>query len=95
MPSGTNVIHTAAVKLQVNGIGNLDLQLRGLNNVIEEDVDQVEMTASSARERQRLTNFVGEYVKLRGSTDEIGEFFDISSITFFISPIWSGYPGDD
>ena len=95
MPGGANIIHTVAVKMHVSGTGNLDMILRGLNNVIEEERTPFIMEATPFREKLRLCNFVSEYTKLRISTDEINEVFNIDRITFFIKPLYAAYPGTD
>jgi len=90
--SGSNVIHFNAVRIRVVGSGNLDLQYQGLNNVLTQDLQPLVMAQTNSREMNRLCNFISQYGKLQGTTDEIDEYFRINSIVLYARPLWTDYP---
>lgn len=90
--AGTNVIHFNAVRVRVVGSGNLDLQYQGLDNVLTENLVPLSMSQTNSREMNRLCNFISQYGKLQGTTDEINEYFRINSIVLFTKPLWTDYP---
>lgn len=93
MPGGSNILHTAAVRIRVIGQGNLDVSLFGYNSIDSQDLVAIAMTNSSGREMNRLANFTTQMTRIRLSTNEINEIMQVSSIIIFMKPLWSDYPG--
>lgn len=90
---GSNILHIAAVRIRVVGVGNLDLQFRGYNDIITEDLAAVPMAVTNAREANVLSNFQSQASRLKGSTDAINEVIRINKITIFAGALWTDYPG--
>lgn len=92
MPGGP-VVHFAAVKIRVVGSGNLKLTYYGFDKILSQQLPDVPMTATNAREFRRLSNFQSERAIVRGETTEINEIMKVNDITVFAKPLWTEYPG--
>ncbi len=90
--SGSNIVHTHAVRMRCVGSGNLQMQLQGYNDIITLDLVALPMAATSARDLNRLCNFMSQYAKLEGFTTEINEVFRINHIILFVKPVYTDYP---
>lgn len=90
---GGNIIHTVGVRIRVVGFGNLDLELRGYDNVLTQTLSPIAMSATNSREERRLANFVSQATKLKGSTNEINEVMRINHIIIFVKEYGVEYPG--
>jgi hypothetical protein len=96
-----SVLHTGYIRTRITGSGNLDLRLIGLYEDILTDVPApptqtltpIAMATATPRLVQNLANFNQQYAQLEFSVDVIDEYFKINSITFYVKPIWSGFPG--
>jgi len=86
-------IHFHAVRLRVNGGGNLDLTLRSLDSIRNSNLNSVVMTSKTNIEPTKLANFIEQRAQLEFGTDAIDEVFTISKIIIYIRPIATGLPG--
>ena len=86
------ILHFHVVRTRVVGSGNLDLELRSLDDVNTSTLTPISMVASTNREPTVLANFKDQRGQLRFSVNAIDEYFTISKITIFIKPIATGYP---
>lgn len=93
MPGGANIIHYNAVRIRGTGVGNLDLEFQGYDDILTEDLVPLAMTTTASREMNRLSNFQSQAGKLRLSTNVIDEVMNITAITIFVKALWSDYPG--
>lgn len=89
-----NILHFGAVKMRVNGEGNLQQYLISLDNVESSDaLAEQAMTPASSREPTTLTNFISQRAKYRVGISEIDEWFKFSRILIYVKPIYTQYPG--
>lgn len=88
-----NIIHFGAVKLRVNGVGNLKLSLFTLDRKRSTVMVPLKMEQSTEREPTRLCNFVTQRAVLRVETTEINEVMRINRIILYTKPIYTQFPG--
>jgi len=93
--AGNQILHSAAVRLRVNGAGNLDLKLQGYQDVQEQELLPLVMAATVSRQLTRVCNFAAQFTKVKVSTDEINETFYVSGMQIFTSPMYSDYPASE
>lgn len=88
--------HCNAVRIFVQGSGNLDLTLLGLvdenNEADEQALTPIVMSNTQRRSQTALANFKQENFSLEVSIDAISEYFYINSITVFTREVETGYP---
>ena len=88
-----NILHYNAVRLRLQGIGDLDITLLGLDDVITSNLKPLPMSLTPGREPLRLANFKGQRVRVRVGTDKINEKFIINRIILYTKELWTSYPG--
>lgn len=88
---GEFITHFTAVRLRVEGAGNLKLKLKSLSDIYEQDLVPLVMTTTN-RQPTQLANFSQERALLRIETTEMNEYFEISKIMVFCKPVATGYP---
>jgi hypothetical protein len=86
------VIHYGAVRLRVNGSGNLQMRLISLDEVKERVLVPIAMSTLTNKEPNRLTNFTQQRAQLEIKTTEMDEVFNISKIVIFIKPVATSFP---
>lgn len=87
------ILHFTAVRLRVNGNGNLQLNLKSLDEVQNVPLANLAMATTTNREPTRLANYIDQRGFLELKTTVIDEWFVISKITIFIKPMYTSYPG--
>lgn len=87
-----DILHTVAVRLRVNGSGNLRLFLRSLDDVYNSALKPQVMATLTNIEPTILANFNEQRTQLQIITIAINERFLISKIVVFVKPVASGYP---
>lgn len=90
---GENILHYGAVRLRVNGTGNLQLAFTGLDDVVTATLSSLVMASSPGREPRVLANFVGQRARFKVLTNQKDEIFKINRIVIFAKPIWTDFPG--
>lgn len=88
-----NILHFGAVRLRVNGSGNLDMKFIGLDDQIENNLKPLAMSATPGKEPLVLSNFKGQRARLRLSTDAINEYMIINRVVIFVKQLYTSYPG--
>lgn len=86
------LLHFNAVRMRVVGSGNLDLELRSMDDVNTQTLTPITMSATTNREPTQLANFKDQRCQLRFSVNAINEYFTISKIVIFIKEYQTGYP---
>lgn len=92
--------HTVAVRFRVTGVGNLQLALTDLGQVVGLDVIPTQtqqlipivMQTSTRIEPTRLANFQSQRTRLEGSVNQLDETFTISRIIIFSKAVAVEYP---
>lgn len=95
-PAGTggeNISHFHAVRLRVQGTGNLKMTMWSMDDERSYVIAPQPMAATTRIEPTRLMNFTEQRAALEGKTTEIGEFVRINRIIIFAKEVFSSYPG--
>lgn len=92
--TGTEEIvnHYGAIRLRVNGTGNLRPTFYSLDKVLSNVMVPIVMQVTTADEPNRLGNFTQKRAKLRLETTAINEYFLISKIIIFTRPVAMSFP---
>lgn len=85
-------LHFGAVRMRINGEGNLNLSFRSLDDVDEEILYPLEMQPTTAKEPIVLANFISQRGMLRGYVNQINENFSINRLILFVRPIYTEFP---
>lgn len=85
--------HTVAIRMRLNGTGNLKLSLTDLDDVQTQNLVPIPMLAITRIEPTCLANFQSQRTRLVGTTTEINETFSIGRIIIYAKPVASEYPG--
>ena len=88
-----DIIHYGAVRLRVNGSGNLRFTFQSLDNQKSQVLVPIVMQPLTDREPTRLANFTTQRAFLRVETTAINEIFKINRIIVFARPIYTSFPG--
>jgi hypothetical protein len=91
--AGDNIIHYTAIRVRVNGEGNLNLRAYSLDDVRSEDLVALVMSKLTDIIPTRLCNFTSQRASLEGWTTEINEVFKVNHITIFVKEVAASYPG--
>jgi len=86
------VYHYAAVRLRVEGSGQLRMRLISLSDVKEAIMVPLPMQDPIDDLQTKLVNFKKEKARLEIKTTAIDEVFSISKILIFTKPVASSYP---
>ncbi len=84
--------HYGAVRLRVNGVGNLQLSLLSFDEVQSNVLVPIPLNGVVATEPNRLSNFTQQRAKLLIKTTNINETFQISKIIVFVKPVAKSWP---
>lgn len=88
-----SILHFNAVRLRVNGVGELKLRFIGMDDVLDKNLASVNMSNTPGRKPRVLTNFQNQRGYLELKTTEIHEVFRINRIEIFTRELWTEYPG--
>ncbi len=91
--SGESVSHFTAIRMRVNGTGNLQLKVYSLDDVRFDTLLAVPMAEPTNIIPTRLCNFIEFRASFEGKTTEIDEFFRFSRIVIFSKELWTSIPG--
>jgi hypothetical protein len=91
--TGEIISHFGAVRIRVNGSGNLNLRFLSLDGVRTSTLVPLPMVTSTNIIPTRLANFQEQRAQLEGTTTESGEHFRINRIIIFVKEVFTEYPG--
>lgn len=91
--TGEAIIHTAAITLRVDGSGNLNMTLYGINDVNSFVCKPLLMLDPDSIEPTRLCNFRSQRTMLDFEITEEDEYFEISKIILWMKMTATSYPG--
>jgi hypothetical protein len=91
--SGENISHFAAIRVRVNGVGNLKMSVYSLDDVKTKTLVPLSMILKNRIIPTRLVNFVEQRASFELKTTDIGERFRINRIIIFMKEIYTSYPG--
>ena len=84
--------HVVAVRLRLTGAGNLQHRLSGLDDVLQNTLVPLPMTATARIEPTRLANLQGQRIRYELWTDQLNETFLIRRIIIYAKPVAIEYP---
>lgn len=84
--------HVVAVRLRLTGAGNLQHKLSGLDDVIQQTLVPMPMTATARIEPMRLANIQGQRIRYELFTDQLNETFLIRRIIIYAKAVAVEYP---
>lgn len=89
--AGESLSHFNAVRMRVNGMGSLLMELRSFDDVEVNTLVPFELKERSNREPTRLCNFVQQRASLVVKTTKLNEHFRINRIIIFSKELWSDW----
>jgi len=89
---GEGITHFNAVRMRINGEGNLQMRWYSLDDIKTKVIAQIEMLPVTNIEPTRNTNFIQQRAYLEIRTEELDEFFKINRIVIFAKQLFTGYP---
>lgn len=89
---GENITHFTAVRMRLQGGGNLDMNLYSLDDTMTQQLVPFTMANATNIQPTRLCNFVQQRASLRASTDEINEWFRINRLIIYVKEFGTSYP---
>lgn len=89
---GENVSHFNAVRMRLQGTGNLQMILWSADDIRSQTLVPFEMSLLTNIQPTRLANFIEQRVALEVKTTEINEFVRINRIILFAREFGSEYP---
>jgi len=84
--------HFGAIRLRLNGSGNLRATLYSYDEVYSKVLVPIVMAQTTNKPQTRLSNFTQPMAKLRIETTAIDETFNISQIIVYTKPVGSQFP---
>jgi hypothetical protein len=91
--TGESIIHTSGITLRVDGSGNLNMTLYGINDVRSFVAMPLAMLDPDPIEPTRLVNFRSQRTMLEFVITEMDEYFEISRIILWMKVTATSYPG--
>lgn len=91
--SGENIMHCTAIRLRVNGRGNLRARLLSLDEQITTTLVPLVMSQLTSIQPTRLANFEQQRMQLELKTTAKDEVFRINRIILFTKEVATSYPG--
>lgn len=86
------ILHFNAVRMRVNGSGDLNVWLISLDDINQSQLPNISMISNTNIQPTILANFKDQRARLQAYTTEIDEVFTIDKIILFVRPIASEYP---
>ena len=91
--SGENISHFAAIRIRLNGTGNLLMSVYSLDDVRSKTLVPFTMATTTRIIPTRLVNFMEQRASFELKTTEIDERFRINRIVIFTKEVFTSYPG--
>lgn len=93
LSSGESISHFAAIRVRVNGTGNLKMSVYSLDDIKSKTLVPFVMTPLTRIIPTRLVNFMEQRAAFELMTTEIDEYFRINRIIIFSKETFTSYPG--
>lgn len=87
-----SILHFCAVTLRINGTGNCDMTLIGLDSAKTKNLAALVMATAPGKEPTVLTNFNSQRARLRIKTDEIDEYMKVNRVILWIKERATSFP---
>ncbi len=91
--SGENISLFAAIRIRLNGTGNLLMTVYSLDDVRSKTLVPFTMATTTRIIPTRLVNFMEQRASFELKTTEIDDRFRINRIVIFTKEVFTSYPG--
>jgi len=91
--SGENISHFAAIRIRLNGTGNLKMSVFSLDDVRSKTLVPFTMAQTARIIPTRIVNFTEQRASFELKTTEMDEVFRINRIIIFQKEVFTSYPG--
>ena len=85
--------HVVAVRVRATGDGDLNMTLAGLDNVVEDVLEPIPLSATNTLEPTVLANIQNQRIRLEGGQDQLNDTFLIRRIVIYAKPVAAEHPG--
>ncbi len=94
MPTGVigDIVHSVGARYRVRGEGVLRTRMWNLDNERYLELENVDMSTPSSREKTVITNFQDQGIQIQFRTVNIDEVFTVIKIVCFVKPVAESYP---
>ncbi len=86
------ILHIAAIRMRINGSGNLQIFLRSLDDIKVNKLKDLPMALFTNIEPTILSNFKDQRVQVEIRTANIDETFNVCKMVVFVKPVAESYP---
>jgi hypothetical protein len=91
--SGESISHFAAIRVRVNGTGELEMSVRSLDDIKIKKLVPLTMTPTARIIPTRLVNFSEQRACFELKTTGLDNEFRINRIIVFMKEMYTSYPG--
>jgi hypothetical protein len=93
MSLGENISHFAAIRIRVNGIGELKMRVFSLDDERVKQLVPFQMEYTTRLVPTRIVNFVEQRAAFELKTTTINERFRINRVIIYLKEIYTSHPG--
>lgn len=93
MSFGENISHFAAIRIRLNGVGELKMRVYSLDDVRSKQLVSFPMAVNTRILPTRIVNFMEQRASFELKTTEMNERFRINRVVIFIKEVFKSYPG--
>ena len=90
---GENISHFAAIRIRVNGVGNLLMKIFSLDDIRSKTLVPFAMQPQNRIIPTRLVNFTEQRASFEIKTTQLDEHFRINRIVIYTKEVFTSYPG--
>lgn len=90
---GDNISHFAAIRVRLNGNGELKMRVFSLDDERVKTLVPFQMAFTSRTLPTRIVNFMEQRASFELRTTEMGEKFRINRIVIFMKEVFKSHPG--
>jgi hypothetical protein len=91
--SGESISHFAAIRIRVNGVGDLEMSVHSLDDIKSKTLVPLTMTPTARIIPTRLVNFSEQRACFELKTTGFDNEFRINRIIVFMKEMYTSYPG--
>lgn len=91
--AGENITHFNAIRMRIQGEGNLQMSFISQDNVYTQDLAELPLKELNNIQPTRLANFMQQRAIFELHTEKRLEWFRINRIIIFTKETFSSYPG--
>ncbi len=89
-----SLAHFSSVRVRAVGVGNLEVTLYSLDNVVAQDLLPITLSLIPGKAYSRLSNVVNEKCAVQFVLDSFGEYVRVLDVILFSAEAWAERPDD-